>query len=56
VTLTLKEAEATLEPRDAGALKTKQKISEGLELALSIDCQILGNGEKINYPAEIRSF
>jgi hypothetical protein len=32
VTLTLKEAEATLEPRDAGALKTKQKISEGLEL------------------------
>lgn len=32
VTLTLKEAEATLEPRNAVALKTKQKISEGLEL------------------------
>jgi hypothetical protein len=32
VTLTLKEAEATLKPREAGALKTKQKISEGLEL------------------------
>jgi hypothetical protein len=32
VTLTLKEAEATLEPRDAGALKTKQKISEDIEL------------------------
>ena len=32
MTLTLKEAEATLEPRDAGALKTKQKISEGIEL------------------------
>jgi hypothetical protein len=32
VTLTLKEAEATLEPKDAGALKTKQKISECIEL------------------------
>jgi hypothetical protein len=32
VTLTLKEAEATLEPKDAGTLKTKQKISEGIEL------------------------
>ena len=32
VTLTLKEAEATLEARDAVALKTKPKISEGLEL------------------------
>jgi hypothetical protein len=31
VTITLKEAEATLEPKDAGALKTKQKISEGIE-------------------------
>ena len=32
VTLTLKETEATLESKDAGALKTKQKISEGIEL------------------------
>ena len=32
MTLTLKEAEATLEPKDAGTLKTKQKISEGIEL------------------------
>ena len=32
MTLTLKEAEATLEPKDAGALKTKQKISECIEL------------------------
>ena len=32
VTLTLKEAEATLEPKDARTLKTKQKISEGIEL------------------------
>ena len=32
VTLTLKEAETTLEPKDAGTLKTKQKISEDIEL------------------------
>lgn len=32
VTLSLKEAEGYLEPKDEGAVKAKQKISEGIEL------------------------